>query len=439
MSKRYVFFRTPEGRPYKGSDGKHSPTAILARFGEACTMNEKGEMIWPGFLMTRLRTPLRPACVVLDPDGYELDDVDAWEIVWKGLISEVRKKPGKAISPQGFLREADAAAAGFFRQPLDDYALITSLSVANLPPDEIQVRGCTISGLDSRGTEFPLPPGPVSRLPAAYREHLSSTRYRLIKVGCKGRSLHQAVNNAFNAIHLLRGLWSLLLTYGSRKITFGGKPKMLGIIYLGPVQTLHSLGGPPVDDDLLWYDPDYVHDHDVFEHEKRWQRIEKNRHTLMKWLNATHYRQEIEDLLIRYAVALDQRIHDVAFLQMWSILEALTGTVGGNYDETIRRAIWHFSPADRLLAKDSLSSLRFCRNRYVHSGQGQQESDQIAYEMKSYIDPHLLKLIKNVFKVDSLEEYGRILAMPSDVNVLKQQRAQYTRVLRVLTKAAVGN
>lgn len=128
----------------------------------------------------------------------------------------------------------------------------------------------------------------------------------------------------------------------------------------------------------------------------------------------------------------------IAFLQMWSILEKITNTIGGKYDETINRAIWPFLKQDRLIAKDMLESLRCCRNQYVHSGKVGQESDQIAYTIKSFVDPHLLKLISNPFNVQSFEEYGEFLALPTDATVLRQRTRMLTQALKVMQQEKVS-
>jgi hypothetical protein len=113
-------------------------------------------------------------------------------------------------------------------------------------------------------------------------------------------------------------------------------------------------------------------------------------------------------------------------------LEKITNTVGGKYDETIKRAIWIYSRSSRGLAKDMLESLRNQRNRYVHSGTSTMESDQVAYLVKSFVDPHLLRLLSNPLGVKSLEEYGEYLALPTDVSALQQQRRMIVRALTLL-------
>jgi hypothetical protein len=161
-----------------------------------------------------------------------------------------------------------------------------------------------------------------------------------------------------------------------------------------------------------------------------WPRIEKLRRSAVRRVAGVEYQQDLEDLLIRYASALDQPNPDVAFLQMWSILEKMTDTVGDNYDETIKRAVSLYSKDKRAMMRDILELLRLRRNQYVHSAESGMQSEQLAYAIKSIIDPHFLKLISNPFKVRSLEEYGAFLALPTDLTTLDERRRRIVQAIR---------
>jgi hypothetical protein len=247
--------------------------------------------------------------------------------------------------------------------------------------------------------------------------------------------MHEAIERGLNALNLLRGLWSLIA--GSPwTIQIGGlqRRKPIGVIHTGPVHTLHHPDGRLVNDALYWYDPDYTEDLSLFQRVDQWPTIEKQRKWALRRMATFGYRQDLEDLLIRYAVALDQPNLSVAFLQMWSILEKITGTVGANYDETIRRTLWLYSDESRPIAKDMLETLRYRRNKYVHSGGSGQQADQVVYMIKSFVGPHLRTLLGNWFKVCSLQDYGQFLSLPTDVATLRERRRKMGIALRVLQK-----
>ena len=211
----------------------------------------------------------------------------------------------------------------------------------------------------------------------------------------------------------------------------GVKNDPIGVVHTGPIHTLHHPDGSPVGDNY-WYQPDYVEDQDIFKPEGGWQRIEKNRRWTVSHFRRRAYREDLAMLLMRYASALDNHNMDVAFLQMWSILEKITNTVGARYDETIGRATQIFS--ERNSAKETLASVRLRRNQYVHASRSGEDSDQMVYAVKAFVDHHLWILIRNDYHVESLEEYGTCLDLRGDVQDLKKQRRHLNQAIRIAKK-----
>ena len=434
MTKRYTFFRMPHGQPYRGEDGKHAPSHMLADLGRASSVGEGGGVSLPGPMFTKMEPALRSAFVVIGPDSRELNETDSWAILWQSINEVTKAAPGQPIIGGDLLKEADHRAAEFYRITPAPYVLVSSLSLDALPTDPIEIGDCCISRVGDRKAEFPLPKVLMNR----FREtpisaHLDSSKYLPVRVTVSGKSVHDAVETALDALTLLRGLWSLFATYGSWRITMGRTEREpLGVIHSGPVTTLHTPEGAPVDD-VYWYDPDFTQDRELFTGKGNWPQIEKNRLFSMEKLSAHQYRRDLEALLIRYAAALDQPNTDLAFLQMWSILEKITDTVGANYDETIRRAVWLYSKESRPVAKEMLETLRHRRNQYVHSGRAGEGGDQVAYLIKSLVDPHLVKLIQNPFDVTSLKDYGEFLALPTDLSTLEERHRKLTRAVEFIS------
>jgi hypothetical protein len=149
----------------------------------------------------------------------------------------------------------------------------------------------------------------------------------------------------------------------------------------------------------------------------------------MRRLVSLPYRSDLEDVITRYAIALDQADLSVTFLHMWGLLEKITDTIGGNYDETIRRTVRIYG--DHLVAKGLLDSLRCRRNQLVHAARSAEERDQIAYLVKSFVDPHLLRLIRNDFDVQNLQEYGEFLSLPREPAILERRQRHLKRALRM--------
>jgi hypothetical protein len=409
----------------------HAPTNVLAELGSQSTLSSEGHAQWPGFVYQKVEPVLRAAVVVVGPDDRELNDTDAWAIASKTIIACVKKAPNQPINPLKLLEEADRVASEHFRQSETDYILVGSLSIDSLPAKTIRIGGCTISSLAERGTQFPLPAVLSSRsLDGPLLDHIKSSRYQLLRVVTKGRTIHSAVEHALYALNLLRGLWSLFATWRTWSISVGSTSRNpIGVIHTGPVFTLHSLDGKPINE-FYWYFPDHIKDRPLFKGKGKWPVVEKMRKSAMKRLAKLSYRADMESILVRYAGSLDHQNPDLAFLEMWSILEKLTGTIGGNYDETIDRGIWLYKSSDRPIIRDNLRSLRLRRNQFVHSGKSATDSDQVAFLIKDIIDPHLVALLFNHLKVQSFEEYASILALPTDQSVLGSKKDMIVKAIR---------
>ena len=430
VTMSYVFWRKPDGKPYRLDDGKYAPTALLARIGEAARVDQKRGVSWQGWWVYEYDLAIRSAVVVLDPNGDELNERDTWSLV-DGAIRTIIKKQdgGTPVNHRDVIKEANARASAHFRKPITDYTLVSSLSVDSFPARRIRVHDRFVSPLRERGKRFPYPEVLCRQARGtAIEGHLECTAYRPVKVKTAGRSVHEAVDNAIRALSLLRGLWTLFATYGSVTRRYGSPKQIpLGVIHAGPVHTLHQSDGTLVEE-YYWYDPDYAGDQELYKPKDGWDKIEKHRRWASRRLRQLPYRRDLEDLIIRYATGLDHLNLDVAFLQLWGILEKVTDTVGGKYDETIKQAIWVYE--DRQEAKQLLQSLRFRRNQFVHAAKSSEERDQIVFMIKSFVEPHLLRLIRNDFRVRSLQEYGKFLSLPTNVDSLETRWRQLGQALR---------
>ena len=157
MAKQYTYFRKPNGEPYRGTDGKYAPINLLSEIGKMATLNAEDIIQWTDFSIIKFEVALRSALVVLDSAEQELNESDAWSIVRKALTAVVKKAPGKPVNPTALIGESDKIAAAFYRKSPTKYVLVSSLSVANLPAQNINVQSCSVSALNSRQNRFPLP------------------------------------------------------------------------------------------------------------------------------------------------------------------------------------------------------------------------------------------------------------------------------------------
>lgn len=435
MSQRYVFWRKSTGEPYRGEDAKYAPTSILAQIGETATVTPEGGISWPLGGLHELELAAESVAAVIDPYGGEMHQVDAASLIRKAIRGVIRKQGGRTpINPKNLLDEANRLAAEHFRKPSVDYVLVSSLSIQTFPAKSVTLGGCEITAIKKRRSKYRYPDAVEKRAPQHHfiAKHLESTEYQTVKVATGGRTINEAVEKALAALSLLRGLWTLFGTYGSWTLRLDSSPRQeaIGVVHTGPLHTLHQPDGT-LATDAYWFEPDYAGDQKLFKPDKKeWSYIEKNRKASCRLLSQHTYGKDVEELIRRYAVALDYINFDVAFLQMWSILEKMTDTVGASYDETIQRATWIFS--DRKVIAEILGHLRLCRNNYVHASRSSERRDQIVYSIKRFVEPHLIRLIRNSFRVHSLREYGECLSLSTNLDVLREQRRRREVALRML-------
>lgn len=437
LAKRYVFWRMPNGKPYRKEDSRFAPTELLAEHGKSASVVEK-TITYPLRGFPREELAIRSSVVVIGPDDRELNEGDSWAIVQKAIINTIRESGGNVpIEPTGLLKKADKEAQAFFRTSPRDYVLVSSLSIHGFPATKIRIGDNEITSMKERGRRFLYPKALTkSSRQARLQEHTESTDYLPIKVKTSGRSHQEATDRALDAIDVLRGLWTLFGTHGTWTMHMGPKgSETVGVIHTAPIHTLHDPDGTLVAD-VYWYQPNYLGDRKCFKPTNGWSNIEKHRRWATRKLRTLPYGRDIEQLIVRYVKALDHVDGDLALLELWSLLEKITDTIGANYDETIERVSWVFK--DRKAARQEMNSLRLRRNMYVHSARSGNDSDQATYLIKSFVEPHLIRLIRNDFDVVSLEDYGKYLALPTDVEELKRQKMQRQRAQRMFEAEANG-
>lgn len=361
MARPYVFWRAPDGRSYKGVDGKCAPREMLASLGKMATRDASGKVAMPDFDFLRMLAVVSHCAVIVGPEGDELNGADSEGIVRGAFFAAAEKVGGgKPIDHATFIELANGRATEYYRIAKTEYVLVASLSVASLPGGALESGGRHVQAVPRRGDLFPLPQvvGPMN-LPRRFVEHSRSTKYKLVTIQTAGRSVHEAAANAIRSLALIRGFWNLFATFGRFSISFDDGVSMpAGAIVNGPLYTLHEANGKPVDD-LCWTDPDYADDHDLFKPSGGWDPIENERLKAVSKMRKLPYRRDLEEIIIRYADAMAYSNSSLAFLEMWSILEKITDTVGAQYDKTIDRAVWVF--ADRGVASEALSACRLPR------------------------------------------------------------------------------
>ncbi|MFA9479346.1 hypothetical protein ACERK3_13735 [Phycisphaerales bacterium AB-hyl4] len=434
MNKRYAFWRMPNGGPYRGVDGKHAPHDVLAGLSKHASVTGKGSLGISSFAFWQYESAIQNAIVILNPDGVELNENDTGTILRAAILDSLSDlSADEAVKSSKFMTKTNAQASRHFRKTVKDFVLISRLSIDTFPRQRLTINGREVAPLTDNQTYYAFPDVVNKQwVQDSVGFRSDASEWQQIRVKTSGRTIHEATDNALEALHLLRGLWTLIASFGSWSINIGvPERKAVGIIHAGPIHTLHHPGGQSVKD-IYWYERESYGPRKLFRPKNGWDGLERQRRWAARRLRQLPYQSELEELIVRYVQALDHSDLEVAFLQLWSILEKITATIGGNYDQTIRRCTWIFR--DSGVAAEVLNGLRARRNRYVHAAKSDGEWGQNVYAAKSFVEHHLFHLLRNRFGVDTIDEYGEQLSLPRQMNALKKRRHQVKHAIQMVKK-----
>jgi hypothetical protein len=430
LAKRYAFWRAPDGKPYRKLDGKFSPAALLEWIGVNARIAEQ-RLSWPGSEFQVYEGVVASSVSLIDSEGKEVCSNDTEDLVSSAISQSVRELGGeRPLTPDHFIKVLDELTAEYLRQEKQSYVCIKYLSVQGFPAKRIKVSDTVVRFLADRDRYPPPDCQVLHRESGSIAEHIYSSNYAVVAVEIKDRSIGAANDHANSVIDFLRGLWNFFATYRAKTYTFAGIRRYpVGLIHSGAVQTLHFPDGRPVAN-VYWYDPDLPPLQKLFPNNnvrERWLKIEKQRRWASRKLRILPYADALRDVIGRYACALDHTNLDLASLQLWSLLEKLTNTVGGSYDETISRTVW--GREDKQLQKQLLHFLRLRRNQYVHTSSSSGDRQHPTYLLKDYVDLHLAILLRNDFDVSSIEEYANFLSLPTNLETLRTKAKQLGRAI----------
>jgi hypothetical protein len=252
--------------------------------------------------------------------------------------------------------------------------------------------------------------------------------YAWVTVPASGRTWREAGDAGIEAVDLLRGIWNLRLTFQRWTISSHARGPINDIV-LGPVHTVHNPNGQPAAGEF-YYQPEYRKPHKVYDLSKGHDKLRQFQRRVMRQINRSKIGPFLRRSLIRYARAQDEADLDDCFLNLWSLLEALTCTPRAAYDMTVHRAasVW----SDPAFPVQELTHLRSWRNRSVHLSESSDDRETRAYQLKSYVDQMLAFLIFNRnSRRQSLEETMQLLDMPHDAEELKRKLNLYRKALRL--------
>jgi hypothetical protein len=351
------------------------------------------------------------SCVNFHP---EIPENEKGIIINKAVFPLAKQKP--ALNAQNILSAIGKEEIKYLKKPKQDFFVATTISINFF--EELKktvVNGSSIKFYKTLPKKFNQKP--IYFLKERLRIVDNPSTYTPALVSIKARDEGDAFVRAIDELDLLRGIWNLAANREMRLFGFPShRTKPINKITLGSFHTIHLPKGDLATTETIWYEPDFTENQ--FDIKKKWQSVKSFEKYVKKQFSKHPYKVEIEDLIRRYVRALDRFDLHVAFIELWGVLERLTGTatVKTDYDKTTKRAAFLYEDAD--LHRQVLQHLRIYRNANVHAGQRSERIETFLFQLKRYVDNLFFVHIRNRFKFESLDKAATFFDLPTQTSEL---------------------
>lgn len=331
------------------------------------------------------------------------------------------------VTADAVLSEATRLENDFLSKPKASYVLVGLLSIDSaelLRPRRLTEVRLTFHAALAKRFEL----SSVSdRIDYFFLRKARPAGYMTFRAAAMGRSALDAGARASRAIELQRCIWNFLINLRLGAKFVSGAPQPTNEILQGPVSTLHDSSGQ-VADNLLWLDFAYVEGKRPFKL-LREPKLESNERWLTRTLSRHPYREVLTDALRRYNSACDSTTYHIAFVEMWSILETLTATIGRKYEVLVNRI--KFLYADVELHHAVLEHLRRYRNNIVHHAQASDDSGDHLQMIRRYVQDVIFYHLWNKSQATTVVAACELLDLPCDPTALRKRRALINQAIRL--------
>lgn len=324
---------------------------------------------------------------------------------------EAARKAG-AITVDAIKRELEQAFAKYVKARKNDYLVFTHISTSAPPASRLRLPNSSVTFRPKLSPHVLEALEPKQRDPNLLRPPAQSV---LVRSRVRVRLPGEAVDVALDDLDYLRGLWILWATRGRVRSSFGLQRRPMAPVVVGPIYTVHNLDGS-LALDTYWWRNGYVEPLDG-SFDERWRNISNHTAWARKRIGRMEIRSWLEAALRRYAVALDVTDWETAFTKLWSLLELLTNTGTATYDATVRRTLFVHT-SDRALHAQALQHLRDFRNEIVHADSWSNDSEQLAWHLKMYVDQVLVFLISRGHMFRTIDELSAFMDLPRSRGLL---------------------
>jgi hypothetical protein len=412
------FWTKGDGSRYSGNDGRYAPSSLLARIFSAAKL-DGDKVTWDYFESPQNgKFIVASLLTVIDNEGNTLSDTDKRRLVNQAISDTVKQYKEKATH-SGFLSNLERRVDKFLSS-IATYRLHTSLSVDALLPKKLLYANCCITETSTVNFEYHEGDRFEILYPSIAKFLNNKNRYLDVIVQAEGYSEWDSLKRASDFISLYCGIYNLCVNWRIRSERMGDNINdPIGVVQPAPYMHFINVTNR-ICFDTYSYEPTFRRSNRIFATGSNNFRfnlvIDRLNHLFEK--NRSYW-IVLSDLLIRYNAAMSTNLMNEAFLVLWSVLERITGTVGGKYDETISRASWIYD--DHTYCKNLLEGIRLNRNKYVHSSYMSHQAVQNVHVLRPIIERHLFILLFVFKHLSSIDDYAKILSMSFSVKSLQKQ------------------
>jgi len=359
--------------------------------------------------------------------SFDIPQEKQRDITWQ-IIKRIGTS-GKKFTQENLLAENKILSHEYLSLPKKKYAALTTLSLHS-PIRKRKISGNHIS------FSFNLPKGfhavrasaEYSARPSLYTKSIPEN-YLYARINVESRCESSAMNEALNALDLLRGIWNLILNYRTRRHASHQQP--VNSIVLGPIHTLHDPTGGIVMQGH-WYEPFYLFQVKPLDGTKQDELFEREaaiRADLKRLPD--EYRYHVERFIREYCRALDNTDLHKSYLELWAVLEMLTGCEESSNKDPVARALFFFSN-NRDFHKEVLLGLRRIRNVVVHTNTEFQSVEWPLYQLKMYVESLIISHLQVGSNVRNIKEVFGIMDLPVCEKELEKKITQFTTAHKLL-------
>lgn len=394
-------------------DNNYDPNPVFKLIEECKVTDPSGAIRFQGIGFAEYFTLI---CGMLKFPDF-VPEIERNGMVRRAIVIVCKNGP---ITNSRLLAEINRLVNTYENQPITRYVLVTSWSLKYVE---------SLRRINMNGAIIIFDPQLSSRYQAERMKVISNAKYSLcvenptnyfpVRVHVSARSTHEAVDIAFKAFNIVRGIWNWSYNRKKGLRMSNGRREPVNRLVLGPIHTLHYPGGK-LATESWWYEPNYCGQVATWDLSQEMGDMYKFLDSVRRRLSECMYKEDLEQVIIRYGLALDERDWETAFLKLWGCLEDLTCTASGNsYKETIRRATFIFENRDYYM--QVLTCLKDYRNRFVHDAENTGAIETYLYQLKGYIELLLRFHLWNKFDFPSLKAASEFLDLPSDKDALNSR------------------